>query len=85
MSFIRDIAEKVGAAEGYTVINFNGEHVYVEGIERVLSLTDSEVSLLAFGREIAVSGVGLTVEELTGGAIIIGGRIESETVRKAEK
>ncbi|MBO5215455.1 MAG: YabP/YqfC family sporulation protein [Clostridia bacterium] len=75
MSFIGELTAKLGICGGYSVINFNGEYVYVEGIERLVFVGENEISVSAKRTVITVEGEKLMMEELDGGTLIIKGKI----------
>ena len=87
MSFFGEIGKMVGidqlkAALGYTIVSFNGDAVYVDGIVKVLSydpeliLVDTRGALLEFtGR--------LAIESLDENAMIIRGSIKN--IREMDK
>jgi hypothetical protein len=75
MSFIGELTAKLGVGGGYSVINFNGEYVYVEGVERLVYVGDQEISVLFKKIVISVTGENLMMEELDGGTLIIKGKI----------
>ena len=85
MSFFKEIAGKVGshALGGYNLINFNGEHVYVEGIDRLLGISPERIEMKIGKRVLAVTGTELEVSELEKGSVTISGRIEGESIVEA--
>ncbi|MCL2556693.1 MAG: YabP/YqfC family sporulation protein [Firmicutes bacterium] len=77
MSFFSEIAKNIGLNElslsgGYSVINYNGEAVYLEGVIRLLSIEDDTIALQLRGANVIVAGMGLRISELSGGCIIKG-------------
>lgn len=82
MSIFREISEKIGyaATGGYNIVNFGGKHVYVEGADRLVELSDERVVLAAGKKTITVTGEELTVSDYEKGAVTIDGRISGESV-----
>ena len=90
MSFFSEVAKRAGLSElslagGYHVVNYNGEAVYIEGVERLNLLDESEIRLFLRGAELAVKGEGLYIHELGGGVIIKGEVVSMEFLRRARK
>lgn len=87
MSFLREIAEKAGerARGGYAVFNFNGECVYLEGVERLVTLSGEKIEFSAFGKLICVEGENLEIAEMERGCAMISGRISGEYVAAIER
>jgi len=63
---------ELSLSSGYSVINYNGEAVYLEGVSRLLSIEEDEIRLELRGAIASVGGVGLHISELSGGCIIKG-------------
>jgi len=77
MSFFSEIAKNIGLTElslsgGYSVISYNGETVYFEGVERLLSIDEGMIKLQLRGARVVVEGIDLFISELSGGCIIKG-------------
>lgn len=82
MSFFKEIATslglgKSGLANGYQIINYNGEALYAEGFKRILNIDASEVVLGLKTKRITVSGENLSLKELENNTVIICGKIVS--------
>ncbi len=82
MSFFKEVAATLGLdassiANGYQIIDYNGNAVYCEGFKRVLSVGENEVALGLKGKRIVVSGEGLSIKELENNTVIIVGKIRS--------
>ncbi len=82
MSFFKEIASALGIdkssiANGYQIINYNGDALYAEGFKRILSIGASEIVLGLKTKRIIVSGEELSVKELENNSVIICGRIVS--------
>ncbi len=82
MGFLSDLMQQAGFVGGYTVINFNGDYAYVEGVKRIRSVTDTAIVLLTEKGDVTVSGEKLQIEEIDGGCVVIGGEIASESYRR---
>jgi len=77
MSFFSEIAKNIGLSElslsgGYSVINYNGEAVYLEGVERLLGIDEGVIRLRLRGANVIIEGTDLHISELSGGCIIKG-------------
>ena len=91
MSFFSEIAAGLGLSElklsgGYSVINYNGEAVYLEGVVRLLSVDSECIKLRLRGANVALTGTELNIAELSGSVIIKGDvtSMEFERIGKRE-
>ncbi|MCL2798649.1 MAG: YabP/YqfC family sporulation protein [Firmicutes bacterium] len=80
MSFFEEIGNLLGLdwariAVGYSVVNYNGEAVYIEGIKKVVSLSDTETVFDAGKGRVRITGEGLSVFALEEKTAVIKGRI----------
>jgi hypothetical protein len=80
MSFYQEIGNILGLdwariAGGYSLVNYNGEALYIEGIKKVLLVTDAEIVLDTGKPRVRVTGERLAVHSLEEKTIIIKGRI----------
>ena len=80
MSFYREIGNLLGLnwasiANGYSLINYNGEAVYIEGIKKVLLMSDTEIVVDAGKLRLRVGGEDLAVHSLEEKTIIVSGKI----------
>jgi len=80
MSFYRDIGNVLGLdwariAGGYSLVNYNGEAVYIEGIKRVVNVSELEIVVDTSKQRIKVVGEELCVFSLEDKTMIIKGRI----------
>lgn len=82
MGFLSDLMQQVGFVGGYTVIDFNGEYAYVEGVKRIRSVTATAIVFLTEKGDVTVSGEGLRIEEVDGGCVVVSGDITSEGYRR---
>lgn len=88
MSFFKEAALALGVNVGYSIIDYGGEAIYIEGIARVLSLDETHMRFVCGKKVIGVKGEGLSVAEYGGGCVGIKGRIfsfEEEDVVDARK
>ena len=79
MSFFKEVADSLGGESvgSYTVINYGGEAVYIEGVKRIISI-DPENMRFACGRtKLALIGDKLKVSELGGGCVTVTGKVRS--------
>ena len=81
MSIFREIAKQSGLTfvTRYTVVNYGGCAVYVEGITRLLYVSGEVLRAAAGKAQLEISGAELTIEQLETGAMIVKGRITSVT------
>lgn len=89
MSFFNEIAAALGldkssVANGYQIINYNGDAVYAEGFKRVLSIGAEEVVLGLKKGRVTIVGEELSVKELSGNTVIVCGKIVSCTEEGAK-
>ena len=80
MSFFEEIGNLLGLdwariACGYSVVNYNGESVYIEGIKKVASLSDTEMVFDTGNGRVRVAGEQLTVFSLEEKTAVVKGRI----------
>ena len=80
MSFFEEIGSLLGLdwariARGYSLVNYNGEAVYLEGIKKIASLSDAEMIFDTGKGRVRITGEGLTVFSLEEKTVIIKGRI----------
>ena len=77
MSFFDDIKRSVatGVKYGYYAVLFGGEAAYIDGITRVLSISEERMEFASEKRVIAVCGSGLSVSALEKESVIIKGHI----------
>jgi len=85
MSFYREIGNLLGLdwariASGYSLVNYNGEAVYIEGIKRVVSISDTEIIVDTPKCRVKVVGYGLSIFSLEEKTMIAKGRIVSAEV-----
>lgn len=77
MSFFSEIAVAAGLSElklsqGYSVINYNGETVYLEGVVRLLSVEEETIKLQLRGAAVTLLGSNLNIKELSDTVIVCG-------------
>jgi len=82
MSFYEEIGNLLGLdwariIGGYSWVNYNGEALYLEGIKKVVLLSDAEIVVDTGKPRVRVTGEGLTVFSLEEKTLIIKGRILS--------
>jgi hypothetical protein len=80
LSFFLEIGNILGLdwariVGGYSLVNYNGEAVYIEGVKKVVLLTAGEIIIDTAKPRIKVSGEDLSVFSLEEKTIIIKGRI----------
>lgn len=82
MSFFKEIGnllglEWAGLSRGYSVVNYNGEAVYVEGVKTVIAITQTEIILNVPSARLNICGDNLTIFMLENDTIIVKGVILS--------
>jgi len=80
MSFYREIGNLLGLdwariANGYSLVNYNGEAVYIEGIKKIVTINDSEIIVDTPKARVKVVGEGLEIFSLEEKTIIVKGKI----------
>lgn len=80
MSFIFETAKSIKADVikplEYTVINFGGKAVYVEGFIRVINVSSERVDFLCKKCVISVIGKDLVIAEIDGQTAVVKGYVE---------
>ncbi|MCI9031517.1 MAG: hypothetical protein HFK09_03225 [Clostridia bacterium] len=79
MSFFKEVAERLGGESigSYTVINYGGEAVYIEGVKRIVSIDSENMRFACGGIKLALDGENLKVSELGGGCVTVTGKVRS--------
>jgi len=85
MSFYREIGNLLGLdwariAAGYSLVNYNGEAVYIEGIKKVITVTDTCIVVDTPKRRVRVAGEGLAIFSLEEKTMIVKGKINEAGV-----
>lgn len=80
MSFYQEIGNLLGLdwariAGGYNLVNYNGEAVYLEGIKKIIFISDTEIVIDTAKPRVRIAGEDLAVFSLEEKSIIIKGRI----------
>ena len=80
MSFYREIGNLLGLdwariASGYSFVNYNGEAVYLEGIKRVVNVSDIEIIVDTKKARIKIAGEELAIFSLEEKTMIVKGKI----------
>lgn len=83
MSMYEEIARQSGLMHitGYTVINYGGKAVYVEGVNKLLFVGAENVKLSVGKKYIEIDGEELVIDQMETGALIVKGHIFSITER----
>ena len=79
------VKELKGEITGYTLIDFNGERLYIEGVTRLVSVTESEIKVETAKEIVAVEGEGLSLSEMDDGSVTIAGKIRQLRKERKEK
>ncbi|MDR0426628.1 MAG: hypothetical protein LBH24_05635 [Clostridiales bacterium] len=84
MSFFNEIASAIGdsvrTAGNYNIINYNGDSIYIEGIKRLVSISEEKVIMTVKKGVLTVTGVDLCVFDLEKESLIIKGNIRATYV-----
>lgn len=77
MSMVEEIAKQSGLLRvlGYTVVNYGGEAVYVEGVNKLIFVSGESVKISVGKKQIEVTGEGLVIDSMETGALVIKGRV----------
>ncbi len=83
MAFLRDVADIFKLNEqdvfGEISIVWGDRVVFVEGVERVVSILAEEICVIGKKQNVSVVGENLNIEELGGKCISISGKIQKVT------
>ena len=87
MSFYREIGNLLGLdwariAGGYSLVNYNGEAVYIEGIKKIVAVSDNEITVDTPKARVRVAGEELAVFALEEKTMVVRGRIAISEVVK---
>ena len=77
MAFIFDLFKKFGKNPNYTVVNFGGKFIYIDGVLRIREITPKMIKLSTKEEVVEIEGDSLEIEEMDGDSIIIKGVIIS--------
>ena len=80
MSFYQEIGNILGLdwariAGGYSVVNYNGEAVYLEGIKKVVVVSDTEIVVDTGKQRVRIAGEELAISLLEEKSMVAKGRI----------
>ncbi len=79
MAFLFDLSKKFGQNPNYTVVNFDGKFIYLDGIIRLREITASLITASVKNAVIKIEGENLLIEEMDGDSVIVKGDIISVT------
>ena len=80
MSFYQEIGNLLGLdwariAGGYSLVNYNGEAVYLEGIKKVVLVSETEIVVDTGKPRVRITGGGLAVFSLEDKTMVVKGKI----------
>ena len=75
MSFIGELFSKVGSSKSYCVINFGGEYIYAEGVDKIVSISDSAIVFASKDKLIEITGKDMQIEDLDYATIMVKGKV----------
>jgi len=80
MSFYREIGNLLGLdwsriARGYSLVNYNGEAVYIEGIKKIVTVSETEMIVDTPKARVRIVGENLEIFSLEDKTIIVKGKI----------
>ena len=80
MSFYREIGNLLGLdwariASGYSMVNYNGEAIYLEGIKKIINVSDIEVVVDTKKARLRIAGEELCIFSLEEKTMIVKGKI----------
>lgn len=83
MSFFKEVADVLNSSgrtgDGYNIIDYGGEAIYIEGIRRILSIEPQLMRFDCKKKVIVLCGEKLAVHEMEDGCAVIVGKIVSVT------
>ena len=84
-SFLEEISSLTGLpfdklGNGFRLINFSNNAVYVEGYSSLLSVTDSEIKVKLKKGILVLSGDNLKLKDMMNDSIMVVGNIKTMTV-----
>ena len=79
------IYELIKENAGFTIINANGKELYLEGINKLVSVSENEIKLASKKALIVIDGKELYITELDDGSVTVSGEILSVRTEKNEK
>jgi hypothetical protein len=79
------IYELIKENAGFTIINANGKELYIEGINKLVSVSENEIKLSSKKALIVIEGKELYIIELDEGSVTVSGEILSVRTEKNEK
>ena len=82
MSFFREISEKVKKKGSYTLVNYGGNALYIEGVKKIIDVTDSVMEFALKEGTLLVEGTGLYLIDIEDGTLIIKGEVEKSYVER---
>lgn len=85
MSFFSEIAFELGLTPpttGYQIVDYNGEAIYIEGIKRILNLTDDRIRFETRRALIEFSGEGLVLDRADEGSAVVRGKVKGIQVEE---
>lgn len=81
MSFFKEVADALNATgksgDGYNIINYGGEAIYIEGIRRILSIDPVNMRFDCKKKIIVLSGENLRVSQMEDGCVVVVGKVVS--------
>ncbi len=79
------IYELIKENAGFTIINANGKELYLEGVNKLVSVSENEIKLASKKALIVIEGKELYITELDEGSVTVSGEILSVRTEKNEK
>ncbi len=75
MAFIFDLSKTFGLSPDYTVVNFGGKFIYIDGVTRIREITPIAVKLSTKTAVVEIEGENLLIEDMDGDSVTIRGEI----------
>ncbi|MDR0850525.1 MAG: YabP/YqfC family sporulation protein [Christensenellaceae bacterium] len=84
-AFLEEITKLTGLdmsllSDGYRIVNFNSKAMYVEGMQSILSFSQTQIMMKLKKGAIKIAGEKLVIKELMHGSALITGNILSSEV-----
>ncbi len=74
--FFKGVAQDLVSPFYYTVSLINGTVMYVDGFEKILAVSDSEILLKTKKQHLKINGTSLKIEKLEEFSCVVSGKIE---------
>lgn len=77
------LIDEIKRLKTYAVIVYGGEHAYIEGVKRIVSLTAEKITADCGRTRVVIEGEQLCLSEADGGSLSVQGRITAVREEKS--